>query len=143
MKKYLFISVKQEYANKILSGEKTIELRKSKPNISKGDHVIIYSTSPVKAILGIAQVGDLLSYSPGKMWKLHSKDLGISRKDFINYYSDSQKSIGIVLRNITKYEYVIHLETIKKIAPKFSPPQTFKYFKDFNGCSISPILTPI
>ncbi|HEY3430102.1 MAG TPA: hypothetical protein VGK39_05445, partial [Cyclobacteriaceae bacterium] len=99
--------------------------------------------SPVKAILGIAQVKDLIICSPATMWRLHSKTLGIKKGDFLNYYGDSKKSIGIVLKNVNKYESVIHLETIKKRTPKFSPPQTFKYFKHFNECSTFPVLTPI
>ena len=39
--KYLFIAVKPEYANKLISGKKDIELRKMKPNILPGDYVII------------------------------------------------------------------------------------------------------
>lgn len=31
--KYLFIAVKPEYANKLISGKKDIELRKMKPNV--------------------------------------------------------------------------------------------------------------
>ena len=41
-KKYLFIAVKPEYANKLISGEKDIELRKTKPHVQAGDYAIIY-----------------------------------------------------------------------------------------------------
>ncbi|HOX83820.1 MAG TPA: ASCH domain-containing protein [Chryseolinea sp.] len=131
MKKYLFISVKHEYANKILEGTKTIELRKSKPKVSKGDFVIIYSTTPVKAIIGIAEVDDLISCPPDSMWRLHSKKLGIKHKDFLDYYSNSETSIGIVLSNPKKYRSAISLSSIKRDHPEFQPPQTYRYFMDF------------
>lgn len=34
--KYLFIAVKPEYANKLISGQKDIELRKMRPHIQPG-----------------------------------------------------------------------------------------------------------
>ena len=42
--KYLFLAIKPEFANKILAKEKTIELRKVRPNIKEGDYIIIYYT---------------------------------------------------------------------------------------------------
>ena len=50
-RKYLFIAVKPEYANKLISGKKDIELRKMKPNVQPGDYVIIYASAPVKVLL--------------------------------------------------------------------------------------------
>ena len=43
----LLISVKPEFAEKILRGEKTIELRKSAPKkVDIEDYILIYVTSP-------------------------------------------------------------------------------------------------
>lgn len=54
--KYLFIAVKPEYANKLISGQKDIELRKMRPHIQPGDYVIIYASAPVKAVIGFGKV---------------------------------------------------------------------------------------
>jgi predicted transcriptional regulator len=130
-KKYLFISIKEEYANQILEGKKHIELRKSRPSVRSGDHIIIYCTSPVKAIVGTALVKEVISHSPNQMWRLHSKKLGIRRKDYMTYYSNTDKAIGIVLADVQKLCYTICLSLIRKQLPTFSPPQTYKYFSNF------------
>jgi len=131
MSKYLFISIKKEFTEKILLGEKSIELRKVRPNVLPGDHVIIYCTSPVKAIVGIANVEDIISYTPDEMWKHHSRKLGIDRKGFDEYYKNSDTAIGIVLNKPKRLDQKIELNRIKKQHPKFSPPQTYRYFAKF------------
>ena len=131
MNKYLFISIREEYTNRIFEGTKKIELRKSKPNVAPGDKVIIYCTSPVKAIVGVAQVKDIIVHKPNTMWRLHSKVLGIDRQSYLDYYGDSEKAIGIVLSKPKKLANNIGLNLIKEQVPSFTPPQTFKYFLDF------------
>lgn len=132
MKKYLFLSVKQEYAERILEGTKTIELRKSKPNVSPGDYVILYCTSPIKAIVGLATIQDVIVHSPQMMWQLYSKVLGIGKVDFLNYYGASERAVGIKLGEVVRLSNKIDLNTIKKQLPAFTPPQTYKYFMNFN-----------
>lgn len=131
MRKYVFISIKEVYTNLIFNGTKKIELRKSKPNVSSGDYVIIYCTSPIKAIVGIATVQEVIVLSPERMWRLHSKKLGIKRSDYLDYYGNYDKAIGIVLSEVQKLTYSICLTHIKKQLPSFTPPQTYKYFLSF------------
>jgi predicted transcriptional regulator len=130
-KKYLFISIKEEYVKQILDGKKHIELRKSRPSVRSGDHIIIYCTSPVKAIVGTALVKEVISHSPSQMWRLHSKKLGIRRKDYLTYYNNTDKAIGIVLSDVQRLCSTICLSIIRKQLPMFSPPQTYKYFSNF------------
>lgn len=130
-KKYLFISIKEQYVNQILEGTKRIELRKCRPNVNAGDEIIIYCTSPVKAIVGTAQVQDVITHTPDQMWRLHSKALGIARKDYFEYYNSSEKAIGIVLSDVNRLYNNIGLSRIKKQLPCFTPPQTYKYFSKF------------
>ena len=85
MSKYVLLSIKQQYVDRILNGSKTIELRKSKPNVSPGDYVIIYCTSPIKAIVGVAAIKQVITHSPERMWQLHSKSLGIEKESYFKY----------------------------------------------------------
>ncbi len=128
MSKIIVISIKPDYVEKILSGTKKIELRKSTPNTNLNDVLVIYSTSPIKAIVGFCQVKSIIKTSPIKMWDLHSGDLGIKKDDFLRYYGDSQNAIGIVLGKTRRLKKKIPLETVKELFPNFTPPQTFKYF---------------
>ena len=129
MSKVLLISVKPEFAEKILNGTKTIELRKCSPSADIGDLVIIYSTLPEKAIVGTCVVKEIIKTSPTKLWRSHSTFMGIDRKRYLEYFKDCTFAIGIVLASIDKLENKVSLASIKKSIPNFSPPQTFKYLE--------------
>ena len=126
-KKVLILSIKPQYVEQIFNGNKTIELRKSMPSVKVGDTIIVYSTVPVKAIVGTCKISDIIEESPENIWLEHSKKLGISDEAFWKYYKNSSKSIGIGLSEICKFDLHIPLSEIKKIHPSFHPPQCFKY----------------
>lgn len=124
--KYLFIAVKPEYANKLISGQKDIELRKVKPHIQQGDYAIIYASSPEKAVLGFGKIKSIIECSPTEMWEKHSNRLGISKESYLSYYDGSHKAIGIefdIIRPITP----IGLADLRKNISGFQPPQIYRY----------------
>jgi len=127
MSKVLLISVKPEFSKKILDGTKTIELRKCTPNVDVGDLVIIYSTVPEKAVVATCSVKEIIKRSPAQLWRTHSRLMGIDRKRYFEYFKDSDAAIGISLTSVDKLEKKLSLDALRKLLPKFSPPQTFGY----------------
>jgi predicted transcriptional regulator len=60
----LLVSLHPRHASNILSGEKTVELRRRFPERHmRGALALIYSTSPVQAIVGVARGFNLGSTS--------------------------------------------------------------------------------
>jgi predicted transcriptional regulator len=133
MSKFLFISIKPEYANKIISKEKTCELRKHRPNVKSGDYVIIYATVPVKAVIGFGKIKAIIETTPTNMWNENSDKLGIKKDAFDKYYKDTNRAIGIELSSICKFEFGFLLTKIKELYPSFSPPQTYRYISNFRA----------
>lgn len=128
MSKIIVISIKPEFANKIFDGSKKIELRKVAPNANPGDLMIVYSTFPEMAIIGICKIQKVIKSTPSDIWKNHADILGIDKSRFLEYYSSTNTAIGIVLECTRRFKAKISLKYLKEQFPKFSPPQTFKYF---------------
>ena len=124
----ILISIKPRFAVKIFSGEKTVELRKCAPKIKKDDYVMIYVTAPVKELWGICRVKEIIKDDTDKLWNLVHGKAGITEKEYQNYYGTCKKGVGIVLKNISCTLKPISLHKLKSAWPKFSPPQTYKYF---------------
>ena len=124
--KYLFIAVKPEYAKKLISGRKDIELRKMKPNVQSGDYVIIYASAPVKAVVGFGKVKTIIMCSPQEMWNKHSERLGIDKQGFYSYYNGYSKAVGIEFEMI-KAVAPIGLVELRNVDPNFHPPQIYRY----------------
>ena len=124
--KYLFIAVKPEYANKLISGKKDIELRKMKPNVQPGDYVIIYASAPVKAVVGFGKVKTIIECTPKCLWERYSNRLGINEQSYFSYYDGYHKAIGIEF-DMIKSVMSIGLEELRKVDPCFQPPQIYRY----------------
>lgn len=138
MNKIILVSIKPEFANKIFEGSKRIELRKVSPKVESGDLMVVYSTSPEMAVVGICKIEKVIKTSPEEIWKNHSEILGIDKDRFNEYYSHSSNAVGIVIENAKRLKTKIPLRRIKEQFPKFAPPQTFKYFsRDFISHTIA------
>lgn len=135
IKKYLFISIKPEFANKILNKEKCIELRKIKPHVSSGDYIIIYASSPKKSVIGFGEIKRIIETTPDKMWKEYQSMLGIDELRYQSYYKDKKKAIGIEIGAI-KAISPISLYDLRKIDIKFHPPQIYRYVTNQQICKI-------
>jgi predicted transcriptional regulator len=130
-RKYLFISVKPEFAEKIISKEKKIELRKVKPNVTVGDYVIIYASSPIKSIIGFGMIQKIIETTPKQMWETYSSLLGIDKSRFDDYYYGKKMAIGIKIKKIQQIT-PIHLEDLRNVTPNFQPPQIYRYVSNMD-----------
>lgn len=133
MSELILISVKDRYVKEMLSGRKTIELRKSAPKAVAGDTLIIYTTQPKKAITAIAIVKQIIKCEPQEMWRQYHDKLGIDKTGFDDYYKNNKKAVGIELSEVIPLDGEILLSAIKLIHPSFTPPQTFKYLNKFTA----------
>ena len=132
-KKYLFISVKPEFANKIIKKEKSIELRKIKPNVKIGDYIIIYASSPCKTVVGYGTIKKVIEKKPEQLWNEYSNMLGIDKKRYDEYYKDRDRAIGIEIFNITKIK-PISLNELRMLDSDFHPPQIYRYVSNALIC---------
>ena len=136
MQNILLISIKPKFVDKIFNGTKKIELRKAKPKAKPGDLMIIYSTKPEKAIVGICRIEAIIDSTPSAIWQEHHQDLGVDEGTFFKYYSNNKSAIGISLEKARRFKDKIPLDQAKQLFPTFMPPQTFKYFdREFFMCS--------
>ena len=133
--KYLFLSIKPEFANKIIAKEKTIELRKVRPHVNQGDYVVIYASSPTMSVVGFGQIKQIIEMFPDDMWNTYSSKLGIDRTRFDIYFQDKDKAVGIEFESIKKVQPVITLDKIREVDQTFCPPQSYRYVS--NGQIIS------
>jgi predicted transcriptional regulator len=124
--KFLLISIKPEFVNKILSGKKIVELRKQTPNIKPDDFIIIYECSPTKAIVAIAKANDIISGTPEDIWSKIKYISGLTKDEYKNYYKDSPLACAIYLQDIEIVNKVT-LETLRSKISKFQAPQSFRY----------------
>lgn len=123
----LLISIKPKYAEMIFNGVKTIELRRKFPKVKKGTFVMIYASSPIKAVIGIGIVDDVTSGNPLSFWPSVKQNAGVTLQEFKNYYEDSSVAVGIHLKEISRLPRPLNLSQLREVWPKFHPPQGYHY----------------
>ncbi len=99
----ILLAIKPEFVEKILNGQKKFEFRRRVPN--KGvDKIIIYATAPVKKVVGVARVREIISMSPDDLWNVTYEFAGIGRGFFDSYFLGRDIAHAYVLENVQKYK---------------------------------------
>lgn len=126
----MIISVKPEYAFKIISGEKTIELRRKFPTDGVvGGLALIYASGPTQEIIGYTVINDVRKLSVDKLWKACSRQACVSKDFFYSYFNGIDEGYALTLGQPIKLAQPIN---IKRLEEDFllSAPQSFRYAPD-------------
>lgn len=126
----LLLSIRPEHAQNIFTGTKTVELRRVRPRVSKGYKVLVYVSSPIKALVGGFEVAEVIEDKPKKLWGKVQEYAAITRKQFDEYYIDAVTGYGIMIANVWALDQVVPLEHLRKKLPGFQAPQSYRYLKD-------------
>jgi predicted transcriptional regulator len=119
----VLLSIKPEFVNKIFSGQKKYEYRKTIFKRKDINRVVVYATSPVCRVVGEFEIETILFDDIYTLWeetKIHS---GIDEKFFFEYFTKKEKGYAIKIKNYEKYSESRKLEDVYHSVP----PQSFAY----------------
>lgn len=120
----ILLSVKPKFASLIVDGSKLVELRRTVPAQTVGT-IAIYSSSPVQAIVALADVKETIEASPTKLWAIaKDKGGGLTRAELMDYFDSKKTGFAIVLENVRVYGKPVQPTRVFKT---FSAPQSFRY----------------
>jgi predicted transcriptional regulator len=126
LKNHIVISIKPKYADKILVGIKCLEIRKRFSSKWTGYRAVLYSSSPVSALVGEATIGSVSSGHPGEVWSRFESGLGCSREEFRAYTESSDHVSVIELRDVTAYKEPLRLNQLSEaLDDTLRPPLSF------------------
>ena len=91
------ISIFPDYADAILAGRKTIELRRRVPVLPLGMRLWIYATRPTGAVVGYVTVERVTRARPLTIWRHHSEGTGIDYGTFSAYFTGAKEAVAILL----------------------------------------------
>lgn len=126
----LLLSIRPIFARAILAGHKGVELRRVRPAVGPGDEIVVYETSPTSAVVGMATVNRVECASPRVLWTRHGAVSGLTRSEFLEYFRGRDVGYGIVLADVRILDEPVSLQAIRRLVPKFHPPQSYHYLSD-------------
>lgn len=122
----LLLSLHPRFATAILTGEKTVELRRQRVAVPPGTPVIIYSTSPVMALTGTARLTGVDTAAPGQIWRRHRTTCGISRAEYTAYMEGAAHASALLLDCARELSSPVPLDHLRATCA-FHPPQSYRY----------------
>jgi predicted transcriptional regulator len=123
----VLLSIKPEYAEKILNGTKRFEYRKAAPRNADVRTVVIYATMPVGKVIGEFEVAGVLRERPDVLWRRTRTASGISRQFFDEYFSGRDKAVAFAVSKPKRYPKPLMLEDV---SGSVTPPQSFQYLPE-------------
>ncbi len=122
------LSIKPKYVKSIIEGEKRYEFRREIFKHRDIHRVYIYASSPVKKIVAMFEIGDILEDNPVDLWGDVKDYAGINDHDFFQYFKGKSKAYAIAIQHLQKFDHPINPW---KTMPGFVPPQSFCYLDGF------------
>jgi predicted transcriptional regulator len=123
------LSIKPVYSQKILAGKKTVELRRRFPVAApRGALAYIYSSSPVKAMVGTASIRDVLKLPIEQIWTEFESAAFVERPAFEKYFEGLEEGFALVFDDVKSFSRPLPLSELRERFG-FEPPQSFLYAK--------------
>ena len=121
----ILISIKPKYTDLILAGTKQVELRKRSAKILAGTRILIYSTSPRKALVGEAFISFVAALPLDALFAQYGVLACVSRDEFEAYYGSDREGVALGLELVTSYAEPVGLDRLRDLQPGFRPPQSY------------------
>lgn len=123
----MLLSINPEYVKSIIQGDKWFEYRKFRCR-DDVDKIVIYATAPAKAVIGEAEIAEILEDDVLSIWNQTKDHSGISYSFFRKYYKSKKKAFAYRLKNLVVYDEPLSLEDIGVS----HAPQSFRYLSATN-----------
>lgn len=101
--KRILISINPKYVNSIINKTKKYEYRRVFPKEDVST-LIIYSTSPIKRVIGEVEVLETLKLSKEELWNVTKDKSGISKEFYDEYFKEKEIAYAYKLGKVTVYE---------------------------------------
>ena len=121
------LSLKPRFAEAILAGVKTVELRRTVPKIVVPTQALLYAVTPARALLGTCVVTDVVSAELDDLWQEHGPGTGLTYQEFQQYFEGVDAGAALTLAHPQRFGRAIPLQDLRARPRGFRPPQSFAY----------------
>ena len=81
----VLLSVRPRFADALLDGTKTVEMRRRPMRLHAGTLCLLYSSSPTRALTGALSVAGVDHGTPDELWRRHGPRTAVTRDEYDDY----------------------------------------------------------
>ena len=127
------LSLRPRFAEAILAGVKTVELRRTVPKIVIPTRALLYAASPVRALLGTCVITSVRSADLAALWHEYGSRSELSFHEFQQYFEGVDTGTALTLSDPQALSRPIPLQDLRAKPRGFRPPQSFAYVDTKTG----------
>ncbi len=120
----LLLSLRPRHAEAIMDGRKTVEVRRRRVSALPGTLVILYASSPLKAVVATGRLESSRMCSADVAWAEFSSTLGLQRHELYAYLGDVDACL-LFIDKVRVLNPPIHLGELATSG--FRPPQSYRF----------------
>ena len=87
----------------------------------------IYSTNPIKKLIGKFTIGEIIEDHPQVLWQNLSNFAGLEQDEFFKYFQDRETGFAIEIKDLEVFKGPVEP---KDLIPNFVPTQSFYYIDE-------------
>ena len=122
----LVLSLRPRFAEAILGGVKTVEVRRVMPRITVQTLALLYASGSTRALVGTCVVRSVARYPIDELWRRHGARTALSRTEFDAYLQGLDRGVALLLERPEPLAAPIPLHALRQ-AHGFRPPQSLAY----------------
>jgi len=122
----VLLSIKPRFAVRILSGDKTAEVRRRFPALEPDTVMYLYASTPVRAVVGTLRLEAVHADTPHSLWRRFGPRLDISEEYFTEYLDGRNEAAVVELGVREKWSRPVTLDKLRTVV-RVEPPQSFRY----------------
>jgi len=119
----VLLSIKPQFAEKILTGEKRYEFRKTIFKYPQVKVVVVYASSPIQKVVGEFTVSEVLYEDVDSLWRKTHKHSGITKEFFYRYFENKDRGYALKINGVKRYRTPLCLHEHFGLFP----PQSYAY----------------
>ncbi|WP_338602358.1 hypothetical protein [Saccharopolyspora sp. SCSIO 74807] len=131
----LLLSLRPRFAEAILTGSKTVELRRTRVAAPIGTELVLYASSPVMSVVGVATLLGRESGTPDSIWRKHKQHAGVRRREYDEYFAGSGLATALSIGKAQALAIPYTLAWLRDEAA-FQPPQSYRYLTSADPISL-------
>lgn len=133
MERMVVLSLKPRFAEAILAGVKTVELRRTEPKIVVPTRALLYASTPLKALVGTCIIESIRSADLTTLWDDYGSRSDLCHCEFLQYFAGVDRGTALTLTQPQALKHQIGLKALRAKPKGFRPPQSYAYIDTETG----------
>lgn len=123
----VLLSVRPWFAEALLNGTKTVEVRRRLVRLGPGAICLVYASSPTCALTGALTVAGVEHGSPDQLWARHGECTALARGEYDAYLEGRPVASAVIVARAIAFAKPVQLDELRRRSNTFIAPQSYRF----------------